>query len=250
MAKRKTEKRSARVKGTAALGVSATADELLLAALESGGDPSKTGRFLMTFKEGAGDAAMKSLKARSGFRVASARDFNNQAMDFSQTGDAEAVVFPEIGVALVSSHAAAARGMTADNLVAEDSPVQSVDPEYFMFATQINPGDYLRGVLSAAQAIYADLGEHPGAAVPGDVAAEVFGVTWGLNACRVPPSHFDGNGIKVAVLDTGFDLGHPEFAGRLFTTNTFVGQPVQDLHGQGTHTAGTATGPKTPAGVI
>jgi len=250
MAKRKTEKRSARVKGTAALGVSATADELLLAALESGGDPSKTGRFLMTFKEGAGDAAMKSLKARSGFRVASARDFDNQAMDFSQTGDAEAVVFPEIGVALVSSHAAAARGMTAENLVAEDSPVQSVDPEYFMFATQINPGDYLRGVLSAAQAIYADLGEHPGAAVPGDVSAEVFGVTWGLNACRVPPSHFDGNGIKVAVLDTGFDLGHPEFAGRLFTTNTFVGQPVQDLHGHGTHTAGTATGPKTPAGVI
>jgi subtilisin family serine protease len=29
---------------------------------------------------------------------------------------------------------------------------------------------------------------------------------------------------------------------------TFVGQPVQDLHGHGTHTTGTATGPKSPPG--
>src|SRR3712207_8355421 len=41
----------------------------------------------------------------------------------------------------------------------------------------------------------------------------VLGATWGLIACRVPPSTRHGNGIKVAVLDTGFDLGHPEFTG-------------------------------------
>ena len=52
------------------------------------------------------------------------------------------------------------------------------------------------------------------------------------------------------MLDTGFDLGHPEFAGRSFVTATFVGQPVQDLHGHGTHTAGTATGPQAPPGSI
>ena len=45
-------------------------------------------------------------------------------------------------------------------------------------------------------------------------------------------------------------MGHPEFVGRLFTTNTFVGQPVQDLHGHGTHTTGTACGPKTPPGAV
>jgi subtilisin family serine protease len=50
------------------------------------------------------------------------------------------------------------------------------------------------------------------------------------------------------VLDTGFDLGHPEFAGRSITSNSFVGQPVQDLHGHGTHTTGTACGPNTPPG--
>ena len=248
MAKRKTSKNGARAKSAGTLGVSATTDELLLAALESG-DAAKTGRFLMTFKEGAADRAIKSMKATSGFRVASAKDFDNQAMDFSAAGDADAVVFPEIGVALVSGPAAAARGLSAERVLDDDNPVQSVDPEYFMFATEVNPADYLRGVLSATRAIYADLGNGHPAAVE-DVSVEVAGATWGLNACRVPPSAFDGNGIKVAVLDTGFDLGHPEFAGRAFTSRTFVGQPVQDLHGHGTHTAGTATGPKAPPGVI
>ena len=55
-------------------------------------------------------------------------------------------------------------------------------------------------------------------------------------------------GIKVAVLDTGFALGHPDFVGRAVTSATFVGQPVQDLHGHGTHCIGTSCGPKAPAG--
>jgi subtilisin family serine protease len=227
--------------------VSASADDLLLAALE-GGDGTKTGRFLVTFKEGATDAGVKSLQAQSGMRVAHARDFRDQAVDFAATGDAEAVAFPEIGVALVSGPAAAARGLSAEMTVAEDSPVHSVDPEYFMFATRINTADYLKGALRAIETIYADLGEP--AVAEGDVSAEVAGATWGLNACRVPPSAFNGTGIKVAVLDTGFDLGHPEFAGRSFVTNSFVGQPVQDLHGHGTHTAGTACGPQAPAGAV
>jgi subtilisin family serine protease len=44
------------------------------------------------------------------------------------------------------------------------------------------------------------------------------------------------------------DLGHPDFVGRPFVSQTFVGQPVQDLHSHGTHCIGTACGPKGPAG--
>ena len=238
MAKRRATKTSARAT-TSSSGVAATADELLLATLASGGDPAKTGRFLVTFKEGAANAAMKFLKRRLGLRMASARDFTGQAVDFSAAGDADGLVLPEIGVALVTGQAMSSRGLSA---MADDAgPVQSVDPEFFMFATDVDPAEYLRGFMAATKAIVADL-----AAV--DVVAQVAGVTWGLNACRVPMSAFNGTGIRVAVLDTGFDLRHPEFAGRAFVTNTFVGQPVQDLHGHGTHTAGTATGPNAPAG--
>jgi subtilisin family serine protease len=230
--------------------VAATTDDLLLAALERGGDTTKTGRYLMTFKEGAAEAGAKALTAKRGLRVASARDFKSQAVVLAETAGADAVVFPEIGVALVGAAAAEEHGVTAAEFVAEDAPTHSVDPEYFMFATQINPADYLKGVLRTAEMIYEDLGGLHGAAVAGDVSAAVAGVTWGLTACKVPSSTFDGNGIKVAVLDTGFDLGHPEFAGRNPVTNTFVGQPVQDLHGHGTHTAGTACGPQSPPGAV
>jgi subtilisin family serine protease len=229
--------------------VSASTDELMLAVLERGGDTTKTGRYLMTFKEGAAAAGIKSLQTKRGLRTASAADFKNQAIDLNQIGDANALVLPEIGVALVGGAAAVEHGITAAEFVTQDSATHSVDPEYFMFATQINPNDYLKGVLRTAEMIYEDLGQ--GAVVaPTDVSATAVGATWGLTACKVPPSTFNGNGIKVAVLDTGFDLGHPEFAGRSFVTNTFVGQPVQDLHGHGTHTTGTACGPQSPAGPI
>src|SRR6266850_5784724 len=225
MAKKKKDQGTAVKRAAASRSISASADDLLLAALEQGEDPAKTGRFLMSFKEGAMDAGVKSLQRRSGLRMASARDFKDQTIRLEEAGDAEAVVFPEIGVALVSGEAAAARSMSAEAFIEEDSPVHSVDPEYFMFATQINPSDYMKGVLRVAQAIYADLSGELEPAGLGEVSPEVLGATWGLNACRVPGSSFNGNGIKVAVLDTGFDIGHPEFAGRAFVTDTFVGQP-------------------------
>lgn len=229
--------------------VSSNVEELQLRSLEEGGDPAKTGRFLITYKEGAQEAGLKSLRSEHGLKIASARDFSDQAVDFGAAGDADVMIFPEIGVALIGSEAAQSRGLVAGASVASDSAVSSIDPEYFMFATQISTADYLKGVMHTAQSIYSDLAvEEPGSEE--GVSPEVLGVTWGLNACKVPSSHYDGNGIKVAVLDTGFDLLHPDFVGRSFTTHTFVGQPVQDLHGHGTHTTGTACGPLSPAGFV
>ncbi len=60
-------------------------------------------------------------------------------------------------------------------------------------------------------------------------------------------SPWTGRGIKVAVLDTGFEVHHPDFAGRKVTTQSFVpGEDVQDVHGHGTHCVGTALGPRIP----
>src|SRR5205085_5960154 len=54
-------------------------------------------------------------------------------------------------------------------------------------------------------------------------------------------------GIKVAVLDTGLDLQHPDFRGRRVVSQSFIpGQAAQDGHGHGTHCTGTASGPQRP----
>ena len=71
--------------------------------------------------------------------------------------------------------------------------------------------------------------------------------TWGLQAIKALNSRFSGKGVKVAVLDTGFDLDHPDFHGRAITSQSFIpGQSVQDDNGHGTHCIGTACGPKNP----
>jgi subtilisin family serine protease len=52
------------------------------------------------------------------------------------------------------------------------------------------------------------------------------------------------------VLDTGFDFNHPDFQGRAFTSQSFItGQAAQDGNGHGSHTTGTACGPRAPIGV-
>jgi len=47
--------------------------------------------------------------------------------------------------------------------------------------------------------------------------------------------------ITIAVVDTGIDLAHPEFAGRIVNPMSFTTPTVQDKHGHGTHTAGIAS---------
>jgi len=245
---------------------SSSVDEMLLAAIDRGDDSLQTGRFLATFKEGASEAGVKSLAKTHGMMIADARDFKAQSVKMQDVAGADAVHFPEIGVALISGSATQARGMgIAATALAADDNVASVDPEYFVFADGtshlffqafadgvVNPGDYLRGFVRAAETIAQDLGELAGgaAAAGGAIEEQSLTATWGLNACRVPPSTRSGAGIRLAILDTGMDLGHPDFAGRNFTTSTFVGQPVQDLNGHGTHTCGTTSGPKTPTAAV
>jgi len=62
-----------------------------------------------------------------------------------------------------------------------------------------------------------------------------------------------GKGVKLAVLDTGLDLGHPDFVGRVQEGTTAVSfvaaEPsAQDENGHGTHCAGIAAGPAASAG--
>jgi subtilisin family serine protease len=73
-----------------------------------------------------------------------------------------------------------------------------------------------------------------------------LGSTWGLKATNViqdSPSAWTGKGIRIAILDTGVDLAHPDLAGRVAAARSFVrDHPVQDSIGHGTHCAGTTVG--------
>lgn len=247
MAKRAKPRRRSSVVGVSVGQAGNSVDELLLAALERGDESFQTGRYLITFKEGAVKEGVQALSAR-GLRSADAREFSGQLFSAEDVAGADSVVLPEIGVALVASAPFAAQGMSVQEEIAADSPIQSIDPEHFMFAYDAN--DYLRGFARAAEVISKDIGPTAAFTFAEDEeeSVQVLGATWGLIKCRVPQSTRGGAGIKVAVLDTGMDLGHPDFAGRPVVSQTFVGQPVQDLHSHGTHCIGTSCGPLAPVG--
>jgi len=53
---------------------------------------------------------------------------------------------------------------------------------------------------------------------------------------------YTGKGIKVAIVDTGIDAAHPDFAGRIAAFKDFTGEGAGDGHGHGTHVASISAG--------
>jgi subtilisin family serine protease len=66
--------------------------------------------------------------------------------------------------------------------------------------------------------------------------------TWGVGAVGALETAYTGKGITVAVLDTGIDPNHSAFQGVTLVRRNFTEESDDDLHGHGTHCAGTIFG--------
>jgi subtilisin family serine protease len=218
---------------------------------EPAGTAETTGRYVIVFANPNTDN-VRMLQSTVGVAsVASSRDFDDQRVDPNQ---ADATVFAELGIAVTALDPSQLNVMRTASEA--QSAVRSISPE--LIHHPLADTSYVAGYRDGA----ADLAERVGAtgvnglgpaAVPGQVGVAQFldtaDNTWGLAATRVITSALSGRGIKVAVLDTGFDSSHPDFVGRNITTASFIsGESPQDGHGHGTHCVGTACGPKKPPG--
>lgn len=217
-----------------------------------------TGRYIVTMREGehGAAAAMKALRSATGARsITRTADMGTEAIDADALKSEDVIVLDAIGIAIVSGDPTkvGAFGLMAS----EDNGILAIEPERIMYALSDGgaSSEYVRGYRDGVSDLSARLGG--GAGGGGDAGGGESGVeqtfadtptvTWGLQATRVLTSALSGRGISVAVLDTGFDLTHPDFQGRRVFTKSFIaGEPVQDRNGHGTHCIGTSCGPKAP----
>lgn len=86
----------------------------------------------------------------------------------------------------------------------------------------------------------------------------LFALQWGHTAISSPQAWaagYQGAGARVAVLDGGFDLNHPDLVGNIVYSRSFVpGEPAQyglpGVGSHGTHTAGTVGAMDNNIGVV
>src|SRR4051794_16800974 len=212
--------------------------------------PETTGRQIVVFA--ADDDSSVDWNRAGISSVADTRDFASGGMPPETLQEAQASVFANLGIAVVS-----ADPLQTSMLQAAEAPgrrVLSVSPELVHHVLQ-DVLEYTRayrdGVDDLAERVLRANG-HTTEAAAGALATPLFQdtaqATWGIQAVKADSSPRSGRGISVAVLDTGFDTAHPDFVGRNVTTQSFVaGEPPQDGHGHGTHCIGTSCGPRTPS---
>lgn len=170
--------------------------------------PLYTGRYIVTLDEGKSFSKIRNtFKNKLGFKTASTEDFKDGIINESKLKNADALIYENLGIALISP---------------EEDQIQILEHASNDF------------IIEPEKIVY----------VPDDIPAVMnISSTWGVKATEAIHSKYTGKNVKVAVLDTGFDLQHPDFKGRNIKSSSFVSnQSVQDRHGHGTHCIGTACG--------
>jgi len=206
--------------------------------------PVPTGNILVLMRDNIRAAtAAKRLEKACGMKVAVSKDYKGQTRTKALMHEAPIRFMDHLKAATICPH----DGKHAKSMIqqlSEDGDVRFVRPEFHMFAANSYEERYRAWVREGLHLLIDGLPDGAYPDPPKREHPQSTTSTWGIGATLAETSSLTGAGVKLAVLDTGMALDHPDFAGRAITSKSFVPEEaVQDGNGHGTHCIGTSCGP-------
>jgi subtilisin family serine protease len=179
-------------------------------------------RYLVLLRNSTGHRVLTGVL---GAKIAYASDYNSAAVNLQDVSEETPLLLDELGIAIVAAPPEQIEELRT--AFAADESIARMEPERVIstLASFVPAGEAIAETDTFDETLY----------------------TWGLQATGVASSRFSGHGVRVAVLDTGFNLSHPDFSRRTVTARSFVrGLKPEDAAGHGTHCIGTSCGPRAP----
>ena len=214
-----------------------------------------SGRVLMAYRKGEMSGGIQALDNRSALKagkIARTSDFSGGGLNVAhvlQQGDGLRI--DELDVLIVSD-SRTLQGFSPASIGSGPMPI--ISPERVVYPANLlaaPAGDNLQSLLADLDGL---VRQYRGARAVGAAPAsggtppssfqDTSTATWGLQAVQALSSSRTGQGVNVAIIDTGIDPNHPDFANRSagMQTQSFVNETINDVIGHGTHVAGTACG--------
>jgi subtilisin family serine protease len=172
----------------------------------------------------AHSSAIQKLTRNASLKVASIKDFSSDMAGYQEAfSQADGIYFDTFKVAVVNEGKENELNFMISASAGTNDQVSS-EPERYVYA--------LRTAATTEKA------KVKIASIPD---SDEF--SWGCQAIKLAAAKFTGKGINVAVLDTGLNLSHPDFARLVIQSKSFIkNQVAEDKNGHGTHCCGISVG--------
>lgn len=178
--------------------------------------PKFTGKRLVMLDNKATHKTISTHGLNASLKLAAFSDYQKTNEDFTKAFDeADGIVFEHFGIIVINEDREKQVSMLTGSSSSKNTFIYS-EPERYVYAlTSIKSGSFQDDSIAS----------------------------WAMHATNVLTSKFSGKGVNVAILDTGFNLKHPDFVGRVMNSKSFIrGQKVDDQSGHGSHCTGISTG--------
>lgn len=204
------------------------------------GKKKYTGKRLVVLRDSGTSKSITDQAHNVSLRLASSNDYLGGTKNHEDAfRNADGIIFEKLGVAVINENHDDQIKNLAESAKNKETFLYS-EPERYLYTLNNQRGSLWQRIC----AIFFGK-KSPAPPIKNTSFQDDATAYWGIHAVKAIASHFTGKGIKLAVLDTGFNLTHPDFLDRTIVSESFIdGESVDDLNGHGTHCIGIAVSGK------